>query len=282
MFICILICWSISQVALVVKNPPANARDIKDVGLIPGSGRSPGGGLGNPFQHSCLENPMDGGDWQATVHKVTKGRTPTWSSKHFLCGGKGISNEWEGRWEDRSCGKHDDLHWTAPPGFHTLWFCPWPCDFLVNETSASMMTAETWEALTQWDLSSCGSHLPWCKKPWTGGQSRLLTGKWPHEEEPGGWEPVGGSAPAGLPAGWSLLTDSRQSQQRNDPGELSRIAESHANKGIGLKPSDFGVDCYAVIDSENGGKTEKLPQSLGRQYCSVIKSIGSERGLSGF
>ena len=48
-----------SQVVLVVKNPPANAGDIRDGGLIPGSGRSPGGGNGNPFQDLCLENPMD-------------------------------------------------------------------------------------------------------------------------------------------------------------------------------------------------------------------------------
>ena len=54
-----------SQVALVVKNMPANARDIRDVGSIPGSGRSPGGGLGNPLQYPCLENPMDRGAWQA-------------------------------------------------------------------------------------------------------------------------------------------------------------------------------------------------------------------------
>ena len=52
---------SIYLVALVVKNPPANAGDIRDAGLIPGSGRSPGGGHGNPLQHSCLENPMDRG-----------------------------------------------------------------------------------------------------------------------------------------------------------------------------------------------------------------------------
>ena len=45
-----------SQVALVVKHLPADARDVRDVGLIPGSGRSPGGGHGNPFQYSCLEN----------------------------------------------------------------------------------------------------------------------------------------------------------------------------------------------------------------------------------
>ena len=49
-----------SQEALVVKNPPANAGDM---GLIPGSGRSPRGGHGNPLQYSCLKNPMDGGAW---------------------------------------------------------------------------------------------------------------------------------------------------------------------------------------------------------------------------
>ena len=54
-----------SQVALVVKNMPANARDIRKVGSIPESGRSPGGGLGNPLQYPCLENPMDRGAWQA-------------------------------------------------------------------------------------------------------------------------------------------------------------------------------------------------------------------------
>ena len=57
-----------SQVVLVVKNLPANAGDRKNVGSIPGLGRSPGGGNGNPLQYSCLENPMDGGAWRATVH----------------------------------------------------------------------------------------------------------------------------------------------------------------------------------------------------------------------
>ena len=64
-----------SQVVLVVKNPPANAGNIKDVGLIPGSGRSPGGGHGNPLQYSCLENPMDRGAWRATVYRVAKSQT---------------------------------------------------------------------------------------------------------------------------------------------------------------------------------------------------------------
>ena len=56
----------------MVKNPAANAGDIADVGSIPGSGRSPGEGNGNPFQHSCLENHMERGAWQATAHGVTQ------------------------------------------------------------------------------------------------------------------------------------------------------------------------------------------------------------------
>ena len=60
-----------SQVALVVKNPLANAGDVRDTCSIPGSGRSPGGGLGNPVQYSCLENPMDRGARRAIVHRVT-------------------------------------------------------------------------------------------------------------------------------------------------------------------------------------------------------------------
>jgi len=62
-------------VALVVKNLPENARDIRDMDSIPGLGRSPGGGNGNPLQYSCLENPMDRGAWKATVHRVTKSQT---------------------------------------------------------------------------------------------------------------------------------------------------------------------------------------------------------------
>ena len=58
--------------ALLVKNPPANAGDIRDMSLIPGLGRSPGGGHGNPLQYSCLENPMDRKALWVTVHGVTK------------------------------------------------------------------------------------------------------------------------------------------------------------------------------------------------------------------
>ena len=63
------------QVALMVKNPPANAGDIRDTVSIPGSGRSPGEGNGNPLQCSCLENPRDGGAWWAAVYGVAQSRT---------------------------------------------------------------------------------------------------------------------------------------------------------------------------------------------------------------
>ena len=64
-----------AQVVLVVQKLPANSGSVRDMGLIPGSGRSPGRGHGNPLQYSCPENPMDRGAWQATVHRVTKSHT---------------------------------------------------------------------------------------------------------------------------------------------------------------------------------------------------------------
>ena len=63
--------WTI-KVALVVKYSLANERDLTDTGSISGLGRSPGRGHGNPLQYSCLENPMDRGAWQTTVHGVTR------------------------------------------------------------------------------------------------------------------------------------------------------------------------------------------------------------------
>ena len=59
----------------MVKNLPGNARDLRDMDLIPGLGRSPGGEQGNPVQYSCLENPLDRVAWQATVHRVAKSQT---------------------------------------------------------------------------------------------------------------------------------------------------------------------------------------------------------------
>ena len=61
--------------ALVIKNSPASAGDVRDAGLIPGSGRSPTGEHGNPLHYSCLENLRERGAWQATVHRVAKSQT---------------------------------------------------------------------------------------------------------------------------------------------------------------------------------------------------------------
>ena len=72
---------------LVVKNPSVNTGDIRDSGSIPGLGRSPGGGHGNPLQYSCLENPMDRGAWRATVHGVTKSWT---GQKQFSMRAQGL------------------------------------------------------------------------------------------------------------------------------------------------------------------------------------------------
>ena len=69
----------------MVKNPPANTGDSEDTGLIPGLGRSPGGGNGNPLQYSCLGDPMDRGAWWTTVCGVAKSRTQVsdWACIHF-------------------------------------------------------------------------------------------------------------------------------------------------------------------------------------------------------
>ena len=63
------------QMVPMVKSPSANAGDLRDVGLIPRLGRSPGGQHGNPLQYSCLENPMDREAWRATVCRVSMSRT---------------------------------------------------------------------------------------------------------------------------------------------------------------------------------------------------------------
>ena len=78
----------VSQVALVVKNPPANAGDARNVGSIPGSGRSPGVGNGNPHQYSCLENSMDRGAWQTIIHRVAKSwtRLSSWAYNRKVVG----------------------------------------------------------------------------------------------------------------------------------------------------------------------------------------------------
>ena len=74
-----------SQVAPVVKNPPSNAGDVRDTGLVPGWERSPGGGHGSPLQYSCLQNPIDREAWWTTVHRVTKIGHDLSDSAHTTC-----------------------------------------------------------------------------------------------------------------------------------------------------------------------------------------------------
>ena len=87
-------------VALMVKNPPASAGDVRDTGLIPGSGRFPGGGHGKPLQYSCLGNSMDRGSWQATVHRVIKSQTRLKLLSMHTCTCTGITVS--GNWHDLS------------------------------------------------------------------------------------------------------------------------------------------------------------------------------------
>ena len=81
--------WA-SPVTLVVKKPPADAGDTRDVGSIRGLGRSPGKGHDNPRQYSSLENPMDKGAWRATAHSVTKSQTQL--KRRLLLGRKAMTN----------------------------------------------------------------------------------------------------------------------------------------------------------------------------------------------
>ena len=100
--------WT-SQVVLVIKNPAANAGHIRDTGSIPGLGRSPGGGQGNPLQYSSLENSMDREAWRATIHSVTNSQIQLkWLSTHVSIYAPSLSPplEWkspEGRDKDVPC-----------------------------------------------------------------------------------------------------------------------------------------------------------------------------------
>ena len=77
--VCVCVCVCVYYIGFlggtVVKNHPANAGEARDSGPVPGLGRFPAGGNGNPLLYSCLENTMNKGNWQATVHKVSKSQT---------------------------------------------------------------------------------------------------------------------------------------------------------------------------------------------------------------
>ena len=99
--------------ALGVKKLPASAGDIRDIGLISGSGRSPGGGHGNPLQYSCLENPTDKGAWWATVHGVAK--SWTWLKRFVTAQHRAYQPNAEFGWECE-CREDISFQWS---GFHS-------------------------------------------------------------------------------------------------------------------------------------------------------------------
>ena len=131
---------SASSVALVVKNPPANARDIRDVGSIPGWGRSPGGGHGNLLQCSCLENPMDRGAWRATVHRVAK--SETWlkrlsmHARAFLVGDRTLGTSTKGDSAESPAVTVWFISWAGGDrAGDESWFIPGSVSFLVKTHS---------------------------------------------------------------------------------------------------------------------------------------------------
>ena len=86
----------------VVKISPAKAGDTRDASLISGSGRSPGGGNGNPLQYSCWKNPMGRGPWQGTIHRVAKSQIQVkWLSTQNIVKHVNIMNSlrWQKRWQ---------------------------------------------------------------------------------------------------------------------------------------------------------------------------------------
>ena len=111
--------YGIFQVVLVVKNPPANAGDIRDAGLIPGSGRSPGEGHGNPLQYSCLENTMDRGAWPAIAHRVAK--SWTWLKQLSMHGCMWDLSALTRDWNLTPCTGRQVLTTGQPMKFHGLY-----------------------------------------------------------------------------------------------------------------------------------------------------------------
>ena len=133
-----------SQVALVVKNLPANAGDIRDVGLIPGSGRSPRERNANPPQYSCLENPMDSGAWQSTQSIGSQRDGHDWSnlicmhewcwiSSHVLIGYLCIifgEMSVQVNFHDFALSH---LYWFKQVNWNKLWRLDWYCGFSANK-----------------------------------------------------------------------------------------------------------------------------------------------------
>ena len=126
--------WTQARYGAVVKNLPADAGDTRDMGSMPGLGRSPGEGNNNPLQYSCLENPMNRGAWRATVHGVAKSRT--WLSEH-TAHKSSIRHIWghkETQPSDLACTQAQDILITygIPSTVLNLWSSSSPSIFTIN------------------------------------------------------------------------------------------------------------------------------------------------------
>ena len=144
-----------SQVVVVVKNPPANVGDKRDMGSIPGSGGYTGEGHGNPLQYSCLENPMDRGPWWATVHRIIKSQT--WLRQ------LSIQNTTKGKGKPLSKGWLTSLPWQLEgKSFYRLRECVTCRSSIVNADShleigyAVVWPAVSWLFYAQLIFSSRG------------------------------------------------------------------------------------------------------------------------------
>ena len=129
---------------LVVKSLLANAGDVRDVGLIPRSGRSPGGEHGNPLQYSCLENPVNREAWQAIVHRVAQSWTRL---KRLSSSSKQIGDR------DFNTLLYEDF-----PGAQTVKHLP--------PTLETRVQSLDWEDLLEKEMATHSSILAW-KIPWT-------------------------------------------------------------------------------------------------------------------
>ena len=125
-----------SQGAQVVKRGPASAGDVRDAGLIPGSGRPPGGGNGNPRWYSCLGNPMDRGAWWAAVHGSQRARHD-WATEHACVNIRSLNipkHTQTHRHTDTQTHRHTHTH-THPGRWMWCWWC-WP---LSNSTQSKWL-----------------------------------------------------------------------------------------------------------------------------------------------
>ena len=154
-------CW-VSQVVLVVKNPPASVGEGKRCRFIPGSGKFPGGGHGNPLQHSCLENPMDWEAWWATVHRVPQSQTGLkWLSMHV-------------RW------RFSLLHPSLPSAAaaKSLQSCPTLCHPIDGSSPGSPVPGTLQARILDWVAISFSNAWKWKVKVKSLSHVRLLVTPW--------------------------------------------------------------------------------------------------------